>query len=1014
MKGLSALGKTLIFLSVIQACGGCLKTDFDVSPATEEEKTIEVGLRLRSRSGMNDAQTRSAMFGGDDIDNLHIFVWRDGTCVQHKFLETVSGDIRLSLICGGTYSFYAVANCGDKLGLGSESWRMDESSMARMTVRLPGDNEEKHGLPMAGCVRNFIVRSSGTQPVIDLEHLVSRISLAFAPDKALETSGIRVTGVRLRDAATSMTPFTGGYRAAETNVADGDFSSEEDLQILNSGGEVSFYAFENCWGDLLPDNTDQKKKVPEEFGNIKGPTYIEVSCTFGGDGLLTGSLTYKIYLGSDTTGNFDLERNSVYRITISGTKTGLREISWRIDRKWRFNNYLATLEITKGRHSQENLYVGEVFLGRITDIDPSLIAYFGNDVDEMLRNCRIECIDPYGYESPIDIEITGTDEDGSILLRGTCVTRGFGELWIWDSDGYMVSVIDDGIYVNPPVIVYSLAENAEYPEDPGDYLDAIINGDDGVINVYFCDSDGMNLLVEDEDFVDYVSDVFDLKVEDNAKDWYGAYAYEGGLKTYLSDIYDHDETFTNGQPYCKLGLHVTNSGWTLEGCSDFCDMIGHYGAIRAGVSDKEQGIGENVYGFNIGYIPLHIDFYDKLFLGKEIASKYGIKEKHFMVVTNPSNMPFCFNYLALARVNGRETAALMEVPENTAIYFYNCPAGIYLPSSMYMIWAETNVHAYELISTTHSTWYMAEDGTTIIGIRDYIEDLMHVTEKAETQYSSDHYGYTVNNYPAYYGLNLSNVTGMVDFTDGNNNSALDYSFADSLYIDRTSTASGYTYIHDYGYGSTVLYSNNYPEDAGDHLFRDYPYVTPRNIADIMKKRACKVQLSMNTGDGEDPYIGMKVSKNIKNVQIRSNFHCEGYCKTYPNGTWGKSVENYPTAEHSSSADKTEFELYGVHNISGTGVRTALDKIYNTTFFDSYNKIGSANNYQKHSQPTKLTMDLEFDTSNSGNEWYMFKFTNCSTINIQYSNGGEGPYDVKTVMDWKTTHGRFTHKLITLD
>lgn len=1011
MKGLSALGKTLMFLSVVHACIGCLKTDLEAVPATKAEKAIEIGLRFRCRSGVNDVQTtRSAMFSGDDIDNMCIFVWRDGTCVQQEFLETVPGQIKLSLICGGTYSFYAVANCGDQMGLGGEDWRTDESSMARMAVRLLGEDGKKQGLPMAGCVRDFTVRSSGAQPVIDLEHLVSRISLTFAPDRALETSGIKVTSVRLRDAATQMTPFTDGYRAKETMVADGDFSSEEDLQILNAGGEVSFYAFENCWGDLLQNNTDQKKKVPDEFGNIKGPTYLEVSCAFVGNGLLSGDLTYRIYLGSDTTSNFDLERNSTYRVMLTGTKNGLEEISWRIDRNWRFNNYLATFEITQGRHGSDNLYIGEMFMGRITDIDPSVVAYFGNDVEEMIRNCRITCVDPNGGDDPIDIEIIGTNNDGSIILRGTCAAQASGELRLLDSNGHIVSIIDDEIIVKPPVIVYSTDNTAEYPEADEECREAVINGDDGVINVYFCDSDGMNLLFKDDNFVGYSSEIFNLTVNDNAKDWDGAYSYEGGLKTYLSDIYDDGVTLTSGQPYCKLGLHVTNSGNTIEGNSDYCNMSGIRGCIRAGVSDPEQGIGDSMYAFSIDYIPLHIDFYNARYFGKELAAKYGINEIHFMVVTNPSNIPFSLNYTALARVNGTETA-LMETPDRTAIYFYNCPAGIYLPSSLYMIWAEANMQSYDLVSTSRCTWYRDDDGTIIIGLRDYLDDLMYVTEKAETQYCSDHYGYTVNGLATYMGMRLADVTGMADFSDENGNK-LNYTFTDRLYEDNSGTESGYVYIHDYNYGSTLLFSGNNPEYSTG-TFQNYTYITPRNIAGIMKRRTCTVQLNMNQENGT-PYIGMKVSNSLSNIQIKSNFHCEGYCKTYPNGTWGKSVENYPKAEHSSSAEKTEFKSYGIHDISGNGVRDALDMIYNTTFFDSYNKIGSSNNYQKHSQPTKLTMDLEFRAVRPAGEWFLYKFKDYDASAIQYSNGGEGPYEVKTVMDWKTTHGRFSNKLITLD
>ena len=78
--------------------------------------------------------------------------------------------------------------------------------------------------------------------------LVSKIRFRIDSDAL---AGLRVTAVRLCNGAASVTPFRlnghGGSKVTSASeVTTGDYASESDLQSLNAGGEVHFYALENC------------------------------------------------------------------------------------------------------------------------------------------------------------------------------------------------------------------------------------------------------------------------------------------------------------------------------------------------------------------------------------------------------------------------------------------------------------------------------------------------------------------------------------------------------------------------------------------------------------------------------------------------------------------------------------------------------------------------------------------------------------------------------------------------
>jgi hypothetical protein len=132
-------------------------------------------------------------------------------------------------------------------------------------------------------------------------------------------------------------PFGTDSRAeTPSDVSYGDYASSQDLQSINSGGNISFYAYENCQGVLLPDNPHAESKIPLSIpANEKLCTYLEMTASFSGkyDGVNVSSdnVKYRFYLGADNCSDFNVKRNTDINVHLKVTEDRIFDESWRVD-----------------------------------------------------------------------------------------------------------------------------------------------------------------------------------------------------------------------------------------------------------------------------------------------------------------------------------------------------------------------------------------------------------------------------------------------------------------------------------------------------------------------------------------------------------------------------------------------------------------------------------------------------------------------------------------------------------
>ncbi len=990
------------------------------SAAGEKGEIVELSLNLLCGNG-NQA-TKSALFEDDGVTDLNLYVWRNGILLEHRYYDNLEKEIRLSLVCGSGYSFYALANCGRRLEPETAGWKNDEGAMKQLSINYPGESGVKALCPMAGSAVGIEIGQSVQERLsLELERLVSRVRLNFRKDMALSSSGLEITGIRLHDAPASTLPFGGTGKAAEGNLCDGDFASDADLSFINSGGTIDFYVFENCWGDLLPGNTDPKQKVPSSLGNMRGPTYIEISASFGTNSLITGQLVYRIFPGRDATCNFDLRHNSSCTISIFGSKNGLGELNWQIEPDITFNDFLADYETTAG-HPGNDLYLGEIFKGRICRIDNSIIDYFGGSLEAAADEITIRCIeDGTSTGDPVILTVNGTDEDGGISIEGTCRRASVSgcAFWICDSEGSPVTKIAGDVLVRKPAVVFSDESRADRPHATESEKTITINGGPVGLNVYFCDKAGNNLLSEAGGCYDFDGSVFDLRIYDNHDDWDGIYEF-GCMESGITDRYDKDSHGLDGRPMCRTSITLTNDGREYDVNKDLWELVRSTRPICQTFHDSRHGLEtQNVY--DVDYFPLTIHYCDAAFGGSELAKELGVTTNQFFYVENPSNMSFLLTHLALAKQGDSTTGSNNYTwPSNMKYYVYTCPSGLNLPESLYLQYAEACYEQRDHYSYDGCYDIDGMDGSCVISLKNNFEDLLKALNYADGKYFYNTFGYY--NPKGNHGYKLADGLNLMLDVRSTEGDRINYSY--SIELENGSMECSYVY-DNYPIKYVSTFSNgargNYLDSHSTaynikNLYSGYPDLTPLNISGLMLKSR-DMKFAIASPESTSPYYSVQYSGPVEDTGFPFELICNGACSYHDKGTRRDPVTAYPSTNYQKTSTAKSRHIY-TENFTGSGIMNCFTSMFNTIYKDKYTWLGTDEGWDHHSHPTRLTLYPKISQSVNADCRYLYNLTFTSQ-NVRYANSGyspdadSSPYSVKTEFNCKEFHKSFTHTMIVL-
>lgn len=265
--------------------------------------------------------------------------------------------MELSVAADITYNIYALANMGDMTSLMPAS----ESALPELSWQLGSYSEiESNGFPMCGKLENL--KNKGGR--ISLDRLFAKFSVRILHTGLPSTSSQSVftynlcnKSIYLRQANTRLFPFSShGSRAlSESDTAhisdynpDLNNSSEYKGSLKPSqmgpgpgyfkDTTLVFYVPENMQGQLLPGNTDPYKKIPQNISSLDKDysglcTYLEFNAERKNNGNgYSGGVTYRYYLGANSTTDFNIERNCKYNMTLDFTENGFFIKSWKVER----------------------------------------------------------------------------------------------------------------------------------------------------------------------------------------------------------------------------------------------------------------------------------------------------------------------------------------------------------------------------------------------------------------------------------------------------------------------------------------------------------------------------------------------------------------------------------------------------------------------------------------------------------------------------------------------------------
>jgi len=351
-------------LLAISCSDTLLHEEFLPDDKVEEESTsgeISICTRLIDASAPGSKSILPEKTIEDMITGITIAAYyKGGLLADKKHYTSGFSDMTLSVNKSEEYDIYAAVNMGDV----TSQLPVKESDISAMQYTLPSYAEvERSGIPMCGILKD--VTYDNSRKVIPVERLFAKLrvrithaGLENSSADALYAYNMCNKSLYVRQANRRLFPFSAeGSRAVSSSDILGQSDYNPDMNNRSEyEGPLSqsqlgpgpgyfqdttlvFYIPENMQGKLLPGNEDPFGKTPESISQLNGNDYSGI-CTyieFNGKREKTsagygGSITYRYYIGSDSTTDFNVKRNCVYDMTLKFSEEGFFMESWKVTR----------------------------------------------------------------------------------------------------------------------------------------------------------------------------------------------------------------------------------------------------------------------------------------------------------------------------------------------------------------------------------------------------------------------------------------------------------------------------------------------------------------------------------------------------------------------------------------------------------------------------------------------------------------------------------------------------------
>lgn len=281
------------FLALCCTLVGCLSAHDVPVPDTEREATLTLRLSPEAMTRSGDGTVQESA-----VHDLSLYFFHKTTpeASERLYLKNPGGRVSLSLPTGD-YELFALANTGGDPG------ELTAERLAVYTLPLRNDEELARG-GIAMSARQSVRVEGATEIPLRLERCLARLDLSVSLGEECPP-GLELHSIALRSVPATLTPFADNRPATETLLSGFDQQEIAD----NSVPARTYYLPENLRG-TNPAVTEPRLRdmahAPE------GATFVHIHASFMGV-----PLNYYIFLGSNTTDDFNLRRNRHYRMEVT-------------------------------------------------------------------------------------------------------------------------------------------------------------------------------------------------------------------------------------------------------------------------------------------------------------------------------------------------------------------------------------------------------------------------------------------------------------------------------------------------------------------------------------------------------------------------------------------------------------------------------------------------------------------------------------------------------------------------
>ena len=320
----------LLLASCVREYGGQIADNVDM---TDVRYPITVEMELPQQAAASKSSYADVDF--NRITDLNIFIYYKGNLLNgySGYYSDVSSLMLSFPYDKNGFNIYMVGNVGpieppeNETEIGNVCYLSDSYDDFRIK-----------GFPVANVFPNYV---RGAFAEFRLKRLVGQYNITL--HSSAEDAEYFVKDVRLRNCALDVYPFSYN-KGASVFVSggeygespDGDYLTQSDLDKLNRGDQVSICFLENLQGELLPGNTDRRKKIPSTLEAIKKGlsgfcTYMEITADITTKSAVYTDAKFRFYLGQNETTDFSIKRNTLYNISLDFTQNMVSEQEWRIE-----------------------------------------------------------------------------------------------------------------------------------------------------------------------------------------------------------------------------------------------------------------------------------------------------------------------------------------------------------------------------------------------------------------------------------------------------------------------------------------------------------------------------------------------------------------------------------------------------------------------------------------------------------------------------------------------------------